>query len=54
MTTGKKIRQTLFSNMGLKLIAVVTSILIWLFVVNVENPATTQTYTAKVQMYPSV
>ena len=50
MTTGKKIRQTLFSNMGLKLIAVVISILIWLFVVNVENPATTQTYTAKVQI----
>lgn len=48
--TKAKLRQIFLSNLGLKISAVIIAILTWFFVVNVENPSTTQTYTTSVKI----
>ena len=48
--TKARLKQIFLSNLGLKVSAIVIAILTWFFVVNVENPATTQTYTTSVKI----
>jgi YbbR domain-containing protein len=45
-----KIKKTLFSNMVLKILAIFASILLWILVVNVDDPVKSTTFTAKVQV----
>ena len=45
----KKILNLLTNNLGLKLAAVVLAIILWLIVVNIDNPQTTITYTQTAQ-----
>ena len=45
-----RIRRALTSNLGLKVLALFFAIVLWLVVVNVENPTRTKTFTAKVQV----
>lgn len=45
-----RLHQIFLNNLGLKISAIVIAILTWFFVVNVENPSTTQTYTTNVRI----
>ncbi len=47
-TIQRKIKAILTENIPFKLLALVISILIWLIVVNIENPSQTRTFTATV------
>lgn len=45
-----KIKITLFSNMVLKILALLAAIILWILVVNVDDPVKSTTFTAKVQV----
>ena len=45
-----RLHNLLFNNLGLKILAVIFSILVWFFVVSVNDPEQTQTFTAAVKV----
>ena len=44
----KKITKLITNNFGLKILAVLFSIALWLVVVNIDDPKTTRTFTTTV------
>ncbi len=45
-----KILHAIFNNFGLKILAVIFSVILWFIVVNVDNPAQTRTFTVMVKV----